>query len=80
MTFVLRTSDGREFPLGDTGRIRIGSHAHCEVCLPAMHGLSPVHAELKRTGGRWFREGVGESLIRVDQKPAAGVAWRDDDH
>ncbi len=75
MTFVLRTSDGREFPLGDTGRIRIGSHAHCEVCLPAMHGLSPVHAELKRTGGRWLLEGVGESLIRVDQKPAAGMAW-----
>lgn len=77
MAFVLRTSDGREFPLDDAGRIRIGSHAHCEVCLPATLGLSPVHAELKRTGGRWLLEGVGELLIRVDQKPAAGMAWLD---
>ncbi len=75
MPIVLNYGTELSFDLGQRASETIGTSTSCSLQLPPSSGLNAEHARLRRVGGRWLLESLGDDLIRVSDNPPSRIVW-----
>lgn len=74
MSITIGLASGERITL-DKDVALVGMDDHCDVRSPGWEGINARHARIKKVGGRWLIESLGEWPLRVDDEEPARACW-----